>query len=66
MRSATVERDDPAEDPVGKVDEQALAYTGNDSTLPFVGAGLIAFGGLAAGAALLLRHNRDHAEDGRA
>lgn len=35
-----------------------LAYTGNDSRLPLVGAGLVAAGGLAAGLSVLSRRRR--------
>ena len=37
---------------------EELAYTGNDSRLPFVGAGLVAAGGLAAGLSVLSRRRR--------
>ena len=37
---------------------EELAYTGSDGKLPLVGAGLVAAGGLAAGASVLSRRSR--------
>jgi hypothetical protein len=40
---------------------EELAYTGSDSKLPLVGAGLVVAGGLAAGASVLSRRSRAEA-----
>ncbi len=43
---------------VERADGNQLAYTGNDSKLPLVGAGLVAAGGLVAGLSILARRTR--------
>ena len=53
--SASVERTGDQDE---KVDAEELAFTGNDSMLPLVGAGLIAFGGITLGGALLARRGQ--------